>query len=63
VEDEEHNDEGASEMNETNAKAITPYISFNALEDIVEVHTLRVTVKVKKHYIFVVIDFSSTHNF
>jgi hypothetical protein len=48
---------------ESNTKVVTPHIFINALEGTASFHTLKVTGKVDKHLIFIMVDSRSTQNF
>jgi hypothetical protein len=65
VGDEDENEDGAlesvREMEES--EDMDPYISMNALEGVPGCYTLKVTGKVDKLPIFILVDSGSTHNF
>jgi len=61
----EENREGSEEkgVTEVNPDTYNPHISFNALEGVIRLNTLRVTGRVEKQPLFILLDSGSTHNF
>jgi len=63
LDDEDVAEEEVQEGSEIDPDTFTPQISINALEGTPGFQTLRVTGKVDKSPLFIMIDFGSTHNF
>jgi hypothetical protein len=56
IDDDEDVDKGENEEVEMDTEMVTFHISINALEMINDFHTLRVTCKVNKYPIFIMVD-------
>jgi hypothetical protein len=63
LEDKNETKEDGINEDEFIVETIIPHISINALEGIIWFHTIRVTRKVDKHLVFVMVDSKNTHNF
>jgi hypothetical protein len=63
LEDKNETKEDGINEDELIVETIIPHISINALEGIIWFHTLRVTRKVDRHPIFIMVDSNNTHNF